>query len=100
MSVASAVNPLISETPDVNSELARRCLYYMKMMREMEDRIERKLYRQGTIVGGGYAGPGPEASPFGAGLRARPADEPLPPAPDLALVLTPSRTPHTSFRPP
>jgi hypothetical protein len=43
MSVASALNPLMSEASDPNSKLAHRCLYYMKMMREMEDRIERKL---------------------------------------------------------
>ena len=28
-------------------------LYYMKLTRELEFRIERKLYRQGKIVGGG-----------------------------------------------
>ena len=31
-------------------------LYYMKLTRELEFRIERKLYRQGTIVGGVYVG--------------------------------------------
>ena len=38
--------------------LAHKCLYYMSLMREMEDRIERKLYRQGKIVGGVYVGRG------------------------------------------
>src|SRR3954453_7080575 len=32
-------------TPE--AELAHKCLYYMLLMREVEDRIERKLYRQG-----------------------------------------------------
>jgi TPP-dependent pyruvate/acetoin dehydrogenase alpha subunit len=87
MSVASALNPLISETPDLNSELSRRCLYYMKMMREMEDRIERKLYRQGKIVGGVYVGRGQEAIPVGVGLLAEPEDALFPSHRDLALFL-------------
>ena len=33
-------------------------LYYMKLTRELESRIERKLYRQGKIVGGVYLGLG------------------------------------------
>ena len=33
-------------------------LYYMKLTRELEFRIERKLYRQGKIVGGVYVGRG------------------------------------------
>jgi TPP-dependent pyruvate/acetoin dehydrogenase alpha subunit len=45
-----------------------RCLYYMSMMRELEDRIERKLYRQGKIVGGVYVGRGQEAIPVGTAL--------------------------------
>ena len=63
MSVVSALSPLIPTAPESHSEpqaeFARRCLYYMKMMREVEDRIERKLYRQGKIVGGVYVGRGP-----------------------------------------
>ena len=31
-------------------------LYYMQLTRELEFRIERKLYRQGKIVGGVYVG--------------------------------------------
>src|SRR5437868_15412645 len=85
MSVASALNPLLSETRDLNSELAHRCLYYMKMMREMEDRIERKLYRQGKIVGGVYVGRGQEAIPVGIGLLAEPEDALFPSHRDLAF---------------
>ena len=36
-------------------------LYYMKLAREVETRIERKLFRQGKIVGGVYTGRGQEA---------------------------------------
>ncbi len=41
-------------------------LYYMKLTRELEDRIERKLYRQGKILGGVYVGRGQEAITVGA----------------------------------
>jgi TPP-dependent pyruvate/acetoin dehydrogenase alpha subunit len=87
MSVASAINPLISETPDPNADLARRSLFYMKMMRAVEDRIERKLYRQGKIVGGVYVGRGQEAIPVGVGLVAEPEDALFPSHRDLALFL-------------
>jgi len=90
MSVASVVNPAppkAPEAPDPKAELAHRCLYYMKMMREVEDRIERKLYRQGKIVGGVYVGRGQEAIPVGAGLAAEPEDALFPSHRDLALFL-------------
>ena len=32
-------------------EIARRGHYFMALQREVEDRIERKLYRQGKILG-------------------------------------------------
>src|SRR5579859_1905453 len=97
MSVASALNPLLSETEDPNAELARRCLYYMKMMREMEDRIERKLYRQGKIVGGVYVGRGQEAIPVGVGLLAEPEDALFPSHRDLALFLIRGVLPRQIF---
>src|SRR6266404_3640825 len=42
-------------------ETVEPLLYYMKLQREMEDRIERKLYRQGKVLGGVYTGRGQEA---------------------------------------
>src|SRR5258708_7678093 len=59
----------------------------MKMMREVEDRIERKLYRQGKIVGGVYVGRGQEAIPVGVGLLAKPEDALFPSHRDLAIFL-------------
>jgi pyruvate dehydrogenase E1 component alpha subunit len=53
----------------------------------MEDRIERKLYRQGKIVGGVYVGRGQEAIPVGIGLLAEPEDALFPSHRDLALFL-------------
>jgi len=69
------------------AELARKCLYYMVMMREMEDRIERKLYRQGKVVGGVYVGRGQEAIPVGTALHSRPDDVMFPSHRDMALFL-------------
>jgi TPP-dependent pyruvate/acetoin dehydrogenase alpha subunit len=80
-------------TPDTQSEtstqaaLARKCFHYMSLMREVEDRIERKLYRQGKIVGGVYVGRGQEAIPTGAGLAAGPGDVMLPSHRDMAVFL-------------
>ena len=45
--------------PPTDTQL--KILYYMKLTRELEYRIERKLYRQGKIVGGVYVGRGQEA---------------------------------------
>jgi pyruvate dehydrogenase E1 component alpha subunit len=67
--------------------LAHKCLYYMSLMREMEDRIERKLYRQGKILGGVYVGRGQEAISTGAALVAEPGDVLLPSHRDMAAFL-------------
>ncbi|HKX00580.1 MAG TPA: thiamine pyrophosphate-dependent dehydrogenase E1 component subunit alpha [Bryobacteraceae bacterium] len=72
---------------DQNRELAFQFLRYMAAMRELEDRIERKLYRQGKIVGGVYVGRGQEAIPVGVGLTAEPDDVLSPSHRDLALFL-------------
>jgi len=75
----------LAEGVEANAELARRALYYMALMREAEDRIERKLYRQGKIVGGVYVGRGQEAICVGAGLVAEPEDVLFPCHRDLGL---------------
>jgi pyruvate dehydrogenase E1 component alpha subunit len=59
----------------------------MLTMRELEDRIERKLYRQGKIVGGVYVGRGQEAIPVGTALLSGPGDVMLPSHRDLAVFL-------------
>jgi pyruvate dehydrogenase E1 component alpha subunit len=69
------------------AEFAGRCFYYMLLMRELEDRIERKLYRQGKILGGVYVGRGQEAIPTGAALVADPEDVFLPTHRDMAAFL-------------
>lgn len=69
------------------AELAGRFLYHMSMMRELEDRIERKLYRQGKILGGVYVGRGQEAIPAGSAVLAERDDVLFPSHRDMALFL-------------
>ncbi len=69
------------------ADFAHRCFYYMTLMRELEDRIERKLYRQGKILGGVYVGRGQEAISTGAALTAEPEDVLLPSHRDMAAFL-------------
>src|SRR6478672_4067913 len=85
MSVASAANPVMSQASNPKAELAHRFLHFMKMMREVEDRIERKLYRQGKILGGVYVGRGQEAIPVGSALVAEADDVFFPSHRDLAI---------------
>ncbi len=67
--------------------LSHKCLYYMSLMRELEERIERKLYRQGKILGGVYVGRGQEAISVGAALHAIPEDVLFPSHRDMGAFL-------------
>lgn len=55
-----------------------RMLYYLKLTREAEYRIERVLYRQGKIVGGVYVGRGQEAIGVGSAIQLVEGDVVLP----------------------
>jgi TPP-dependent pyruvate/acetoin dehydrogenase alpha subunit len=70
----------------ISSDLGRRLLYYMKLMRELENRIE-KLYRQGKIVGGVFFGRGQEAISAGSAILTQPDDVVCPSHRDLAAFL-------------
>jgi pyruvate dehydrogenase E1 component alpha subunit len=52
-----------------DKKIRRDMLYYMKLSREIETRIERKLYRQGKILGGVYVGKGQEAISVGSSIQ-------------------------------
>ena len=67
------------------AELAHKSLHFMLLMREVEDRIEHKLYRQGKVVGGVYVGRGQEAIPVGSALVAQAGDVLFPSHRDLAV---------------
>jgi TPP-dependent pyruvate/acetoin dehydrogenase alpha subunit len=97
MSVAEAISPRLSAGSDGDSALAMRFLHFMSMMREVEDRIERKLYRQGKIVGGVYVGRGQEAIPVGSALLAEPGDVLFPSHRDMAVFLIRGVHPRNIF---
>jgi len=61
--------------------------YYMKLTRELEFRIERKLYRQGRIVGGVYVGRGQEAIAVGGCVDLRQDDVVCPSHRDMGAYL-------------
>src|SRR5579871_591142 len=87
MSAVHAISSHLNGQLGERAELAHKSLYYMSLMREIEDRIERKLYRQGKILGGVYVGRGQEAIPVGVGLTADPDDVLCPSHRDMALFL-------------
>jgi len=70
----------------ISPDLGWRLLYYMKLMRELENRIE-KLYRQGKIVGGVFFGRGQEAISAGSAILSQPGDVVCPSHRDLAAFL-------------
>lgn len=66
----------------------------MLMMRELEERIERKLYRQGKVLGGCYTGRGQEAIPVGSAILSRRDDWLTPSHRDMAALLIRGITPR------
>ena len=85
MSVAELITPQQPDLAGAHADVARRCLYYMSLMREVEDRIERKLYRQGKVVGGVYVGRGQEAISVGTSILAGPDDVLFPSHRDMGV---------------
>ncbi|MEJ2721556.1 MAG: thiamine pyrophosphate-dependent dehydrogenase E1 component subunit alpha [bacterium] len=59
----------------------------MKLVREIEYRIEKVLYRQGKIVGGVYVGRGQEAISVATGMRMREDDVVAPSHRDMGVFL-------------
>lgn len=78
----------------ISRQLGERLLYYMKLMRELENRIE-KLYRQSKITGGVYVGRGQEAISAGSAILAEPHDAVCPSHRDLAAFLIRGMKPAT-----
>ena len=68
-------------------QMLERMLYYLKLTREAEHRIERVLYRQGKIVGGVYVGRGQEAIAVGTTIQLREGDISFPSHRDFAAWL-------------
>jgi pyruvate dehydrogenase E1 component alpha subunit len=75
-------------------EIVEPLLYYMKLQRELEDRIERKLYRQGKVLGGVYTGRGQEAIGIAPALLSEPDDVLCPCHRDMGAYLVRGMTPR------
>ena len=91
---SSAAAVLNGFTVQLDTETHRRMLYFMKLTRELEDRIERKLYRQGKILGGVYVGRGQEAIGVGSCIQTRPNDVICPSHRDMGAFLIRGMTPR------
>lgn len=83
--------------PTVSQELCDRLLYYLVLMREIENRIELKLYRQGKILGGCYTGRGQEAIPVGSAILAEKEDWICPTHRDMGALLVRGMEPRRVF---
>ncbi len=70
-----------------NAETLGRMLYYLKLARAAEERIERVLYRQGKIPGGVYVGRGQEAIAVGTAIQLGEGDVILPNHRDFAAYV-------------
>jgi pyruvate dehydrogenase E1 component alpha subunit len=81
----SAKKSKFTNTPDEKATLDM--LHFMKLTREIEDRIERKLYRQGRIVGGVYVGRGQEAISVGTAIHMEKDDVVAPSHRDMGVFL-------------
>lgn len=75
----------VTRLPDADT--LERMLYYLKLTREAEHRIERVLYRQGKIVGGVYVGRGQEAIAVGSSVQLRDGDVVFPSHRDFAAFV-------------
>jgi TPP-dependent pyruvate/acetoin dehydrogenase alpha subunit len=76
-----------SERAGLAPATLERMLYYLKLTREAESRIEQVLYRQGKIVGGVYIGRGQEALGVGSALQLIEGDVVLPSHRDFSSFL-------------
>ena len=83
--------------PEVTRDLTMHMLHYLELMREMEDRIELKLYRQGKILGGCYTGRGQEAIPVGSAILAERDDWLCPTHRDMGAFLVRGMEPRRIF---
>ena len=87
----TSTRPFVKGAPDgpaLSAAVQRDLLKYMMMTREVDDRIEKKLYRQGKIVGGVYTGRGQEAISVAFTLALQPRDYIIPSHRDMGVYVT------------
>jgi TPP-dependent pyruvate/acetoin dehydrogenase alpha subunit len=85
----------MSSRPDQQIQI--QMLYYLKLSREIESRIEQKLYRQGKILGGVYVGRGQEAISVGSCIQLQKEDVVCPSHRDMGAYLIRGFSPRTIF---
>jgi len=78
----------------IDREAKVKMMHYMLLTRAIEDRIERKLYRQGRIVGGVYVGLGQEAISIGTAIHMQADDVVAPSHRDMGVFLMQGITPR------
>jgi len=78
----------------IDKDTKIKMLHYMRLTRTIEDRIERKLYRQGRIVGGVYVGLGQEAISIGTAIHMLEDDVVAPSHRDMGVFLMRGITPR------
>ena len=86
-----STRPFVKGAPDgppVPPEVQKKLLYHMLMTREVDDKIEKKLYRQGKIVGGVYTGRGQEAISVAFTLALESKDYIIPSHRDMGVYVT------------
>ena len=86
-----STRPFVKGAPDgppVPRDVQEKLLYYMMLTREVDDRIEKKLYRQGKIVGGVYTGRGQEAISVAFTLALAAGDYIIPSHRDMGVYVT------------
>ena len=86
-----STRPFVKGAPDgppVPREVQQQLLRFMMMTREVDDRIEKKLYRQGKIVGGVYTGRGQEAISVAFTLALEARDYIIPSHRDMGVYVT------------
>ncbi len=97
--LAPAADPAVAQVaeaaaPRIEPAIHRKMLHFMMLTRELEDRIERKLYRQGKIVGGVYVGRGQEAIAVASCIQTEPEDVILPSHRDMGAFLIRGMSPR------
>jgi pyruvate dehydrogenase E1 component alpha subunit len=87
-------NTAADKNGTIDNETKVKMLHYMRLTRTIEDRIERKLYRQGRIVGGVYVGLGQEAISIGTAIHMEDDDVVAPSHRDMGVFLMRGITPR------
>ena len=82
-----AVKERGKKAPKISKDTKRQLLYYMKLSRDVEHRIEKVLYRQGKIVGGVYVGRGQEAISVATSIHMLEDDVVAPTHRDMGIFL-------------